>query len=191
METKEINKALAEARENICKYAADPTAVGYEVKKIENLYENKLIANAPMNVGAVVKSIHADAYEMGLTEQGAYYKTRGGFMIFVTPRMSALYETIADITTRIDEYKKEWTPETFEGVMEIMTTIMNLPTFAFSDKTFAQHIHQEIVKYVDTKIEEAEKELIEENIDDVRKNATYQQAAEAIHNATQKWQRSE
>lgn len=105
----------------------------------------------------VIKEYDNDSIRFVRCKGGILFQTKGGFSVFVSPRMSGLYqhlEILLDMKDKYDELSEEQ-KKTYEVLYLATTQILQLSIFATCDDEFFFGISEDIIKRFQTMTEKA------------------------------------
>lgn len=126
----------------------------------------------------VIKEYDNDSIRFVRCKSGILFQTKGGFSVFVSPRMSGLYqhlEVVLDMKDKYDELTEEQ-KKTYDFLYLATTQILQLGIFATCDDEFFFGIAEDIVKRFQTMTEKAlNTELQEETY---KENAEFENKTE-------------
>lgn len=126
----------------------------------------------------VIKEYDNDSIRFVRCKSGILFQTKGGFSVFVNPRMSGLYqhlEVVLDMKDKYDELTEEQ-KKTYDFLYLATTQILQLGIFATCDDEFFFGIAEDIVKRFQTMTEKAlNTELQEETY---KENAEFENKTE-------------
>lgn len=115
----------------------------------------------PMRFGIpekdVIKEYDNDSIRFVRCKSGILFQAKGGFSVFVSPRMSGLYqhlEVILDMKDKYDELTEDQ-KKTYDFLYLATTQILQLGIFATCDDEFFFGIAEDIVKRFQTITEKA------------------------------------
>lgn len=126
----------------------------------------------------VIKEYDNDSIRFVRCKSGILFQTKGGLSVFVSPRMSGLYqhlEVVLDMKDKYDELTEEQ-KKTYDFLYLATTQILQLGIFATCDDEFFFGIAEDIVKRFQTMTEKAlNTELQEETY---KENAEFENKTE-------------
>lgn len=182
MDKKELKERLDEVVKQIKINSKD---AHFADKLIENLLSLKGqldVEPLELDCGKREKALKGETFELIETNKGILYHTFGGYTIFVTPQMRALYGGLKEILDFTDEdyaSLSEEMREAYDLHSSAVTYCLNIPTLVFGDANFLYDMAGATLKYLNSVADEAA-QLKEETIEDIKKNIDYQEATEAL-----------
>lgn len=105
----------------------------------------------------VIKEYDNDSIRFVRCKSGILFQAKGGFSVFVSPRMSGLYQHLEVILDMKDKYEEltEDQKKTYDFLYLATTQILQLGIFAACDDEFFFGIAEDIVKRFQTMTEKA------------------------------------
>ena len=186
MKREDLQNKYQEQVESVKKLIGDNKKLAKAVDKLASLRAQ--LAIEPMNFcikeDEVLKKIDLGASELGLTESGVYFRTKGGFRIFATPNLG-LFQAIKSMIEALEERDK-MTNEEKEALdlnIDAFKFVAMIPTLCASDQTFLYNMAAETMKYVQTQTEDS-LNLITPSKEDIEKNIQFEQAVQGMENLT-------
>lgn len=105
----------------------------------------------------VIKEYNNDSIRFVRCKSGILFQAKGGFSVFVSPRMSGLYQHLEVILDMKDKYEEltEDQKKTYDFLYLATTQILQLAIFATCDDEFFFGIAEDIVKRFQAMTEKA------------------------------------
>lgn len=113
----------------------------------------------------VIKEYDNDSIRFVRCKGGILFQTKGGFSVFVSPRMSGLYQHLEILLDMKDKYEElsEEQKKSYEVLYLATTEILQLPIFSTCDDEFFFGIAEDIINRFQTMTDkELNKDLQEE-----------------------------
>lgn len=181
MERQEIQKKLDTLIEKVCKRVKDKDKMRGEIDDILSL-KGQLDVE-PMHFFEYEKDVidkyEGDAFCIYKTERHIHYMTRGGYHIFVQPNYTSLYGTLDSLISLMKEFDSltEDEKKIVTGNFTVMQFILQCPLFACGNYKAMDEIGGQIIKTLESEIEESMKNLAKE---DVEKNMEFEDAVKGL-----------
>lgn len=176
MENKELKAKLDEVVNKIKTNSKDAHFASSLLDDLLSLKGQMDVKPIDFNLGDRVDDFKGEFFEIVRTTEGAIFRTYGGLLFFVRPNLKSLYDSLVSFIDGKDEYDTmtDEEKERHDLVLTVVSYILTLPMYAFSDADFATKIATEVVAYLNKKYEEAMGEPLQEETP--VENAEYEEA---------------
>ena len=180
METKnELKEKLEELKKQIKINSKDAHWAENALREYESLVGQLKHEPIVLDCGKEVDEWVGETFRITKTTTGVLFHTYGGYSVFCTPNITALYETLVDYVENKDEYAKleGEDRENHELALSALAYCINLPSFVCSDEAFLYDTAKRIVEYLREMSEELiNQPLREETSEDLEANQAYRDA---------------
>ncbi len=186
MDRKELQKRYDEQLAKVNELIGDNSQLKEAVDNLSSLRAQLTIEPMAfyLEEKEVIKKMDLGTCELGLSEKCAYFRTKGGYRIFVKPGLG-LYSLIQTFI-EAHETKGEMTKEEVEN-LELNTSAlkaaMQAPLIAASDTTLLYNLAAEIMEYAKEQTDEALGSGAPE--EEHERNDSFEEAVTAIENLTE------
>lgn len=186
MDKKELQKRYDEQLSKVYELIGDNNKLKESIDHLSSLRAQ--LAIEPMafylEEKDVIKKIDLGACELGLSEKCAYFRTKGGYRIFVKPGLG-LYSLIQTFI-EAHETKGEMPEEEIENLninTNALKAAMQAPLLAATDMTLLYNLAAEIMEYTQEQVDKAlGSEAPEE---EHQRNEGFKEAVSAMENLTE------
>lgn len=186
MDRKEIQKRYDEQLAKVYELVGDNNKLKESIDNLSSLRAQ--LAVEPMafylEEKAVIKKIDLETCEIGLSEKCAYFRTKGGYRIFVKPGLG-LYSLIQTFI-EAHETKDDMSEEEVQNLIintSALKAAMQAPLVAATDMTLLCNLAAEILEYTN---EQVEKSLgLEAPEEEHQRNENFKDAVSAMENLTE------
>lgn len=176
---KELREKLTELKKQIKANAKDAHWAENALREYESLVGQLKHEPIVLDCGKEVDEWAGETFRITKTTTGVLFHTYGGYSVFCTPNITALYETLVNYVDNKDEYAKleGEAKEIHELALSALAYCVNLPSFVCSDEAFLYDTAGHIVKY----LREMQDQLLnaplrEETPEDLQANEEFRQA---------------
>ncbi len=164
MGKKEIQKKIDTVKLQIKNNARDSHFTEKLLDELLSLKGQIDVEPLDFNVGKRTDSFDGGSYEIVKTTEGAYFKVRGGMMVFARPNMTSLYEALVAVIENKEAYEKMEgeDKDNYEMLLSSITCVLSAPMYAFSDQNFTFKLATMVVNYLRDLTKEAEEKPLQE-----------------------------
>lgn len=169
MDKKELKEKLKEVESLIKTNSKDSHYAETLISELKSLHgqlkHEPTLVHIPLD--SVEKSINEDTYTMSITKDGkAVYHTKGGYTIICDSQYASLFDFIEMcidfINGKFEEELEDDHKNIIAGDITASTYVLNIPLIAMGDVDFKYKVASSVIEYLNTALENAEKELQEE-----------------------------
>jgi hypothetical protein len=150
MDKKVLKERLDEVKKQLRSNAKDVHFFDKLIDDALSLKGQISVPSTELDCGTKIDELAGETYRITITDRGVLYHEYGGYSLFATPNMTALYDTLVGAVKNKDKYADATEEEKEE--MELMLSVIgyctSLPKFVFSDPAFTLEIATRIVKYI-------------------------------------------
>ena len=121
-----------------------------------------------------------NTFRITLTNKGVLYHEYGGYIVFVTPNNTALYDVLSDLVKNKEEYAKleGEQAENFKSLLTIIAYNLSIPRISFMDKDFPQEIAIKTMQFLQKMYEELMEQPLQEETP--KEDAVFKEATLAV-----------
>lgn len=180
MDKKVLKEKLATVVEQIKTNSKDAHFANKLIDDLLSLKGQLDIEPTELDCGKKVNELKGDTYRITLTDRGILYHEYGGYNIFVTPNIGAIYQTLADMVVNQEENAKleGEAKENLDLLMSSVGWVLQAPKIALSDAQLTIDIATMVIKNINERYEELSKQELQ--AETIEEDEEFRQAALAM-----------